>query len=221
MEQLPNRVSLAWINPKIKHNCMKRMKISWLAMLVAGAVALTAFTSTKLDSYNVDAANSTIVWAGKNVAGGGHDGTISVSKGNLVFDGNRLTAGNFTIDINSIKVTDLEGARATRLENHLKNEDFFDAPKFPEAKFVITKVEGRGSKATVTGDLTIKGVTKALTFPATITKNRNDVRATAKGVTFDRTQFDVKFRSGNFFSGLGDRAILDEITLDLDIRATK
>lgn len=205
----------------IAYFCMKRIKTGLMAALVVGVLALTASTNQKLDSYTVDTAKSVLVWAGKNVAGGGHDGTISVSKGTLAFNGNKLAAGSFTIDVNSIKVTDLEGARATRLENHLKNEDFFDAPKFPEAKFVITKVEGSGNQTTVTGDLTIKGITKSITFPATVAKTRTTVRATAKGVTFDRTQFDVKYRSGNFFSGLGDRAILDEITLDIDIQATK
>lgn len=206
--------------PKMTHG-MTKTKTSLMALLVAGAIALTAFSTTKQDTFAVDTASSSIRWAGKNVAGGGHDGTIGISQGTLVFDGNALASGNFKVDMNSIKVTDLEGARATRLENHLKNEDFFDAPKFPEATFSITKVEGKGNTVTVTGNLTIKGITKPITFPATVSKTGNQVRATAKGVTFDRTQFDVKFRSGNFFSGLGDRAILDDITLDIDLRAGK
>lgn len=201
---------------------MKRTSKNLCALLfIAATTTLMAFNWTPQDSYTVDTINSTVVWAGKNVAGGGHDGTIGVSKGNLIFDGNRLSGGQFTIDITSIKVADLQGDRATRLENHLKNEDFFDAPKFPEATFAITKVAGTGNQLTITGNLTIKGITKSISFPATVTKSGDQVRATAKNLAIDRTEFDVKYRSGNFFSGLGDRAILDEFTLDIDIRAGK
>src|SRR5690606_24220128 len=105
--------------------------------------------------------------------------------------------------------------------NHLKNEDFFDAPKFPEATFDIAKVSGSGNDLSVTGRLTIKGITKSVTFPAVVHQSGNTVHATAKGVKIDRTQFDIKYRSGNFFSGLGDRAISDEFQLDIELVAAK
>lgn len=189
--------------------------------LTIAFISFTAFTGKVADTFKVDSAKSKIIWTGHNVAGGKHAGEIAISKGELVFDGNTLKSGNFTADINKITVTDLTGDRATRLEDHLKNEDFFDAPKFPEAKFAITKVAGSGADLTITGNLTIKGITKPITFPATVHKTANGVHAIAKGVKIDRTVFDVKYRSGNFFSGLGDRAISDEFTLDIELYAGK
>lgn len=202
-------------------NEMRITKTNLVVLLMAVAVLSTAFSTRIADVYTVNSASSSMAWVGKNVAGGGHDGTIGISQGHLVFEGDKLTGGSFTVDINSISVTDLEGARATRLENHLKNEDFFDAPKFPQASFVITNVSGGTSRVTVTGNLTIKGITKSISFPATITKNGTHVRAVATDVAINRTEFGVKYRSGNFFSGLGDRAILDEFTLSIDLRASK
>ena len=180
-----------------------------------------AFTLPVADVFKVDTSKSKITWLGQNVAGGKHTGEISISKGDLTLAGDKLVSGNFTADINSISVTDLTGDRATRLANHLKSEDFFEAPKFPEATFEITKVSGTGSNVSITGDLTIKEITKSVTFPAVVHKSGDTVHATAKGVKRDRTQFDVKYRSGNFFSGLGDRAISDEFELDIEIFAGK
>lgn len=133
----------------------------------------------------------------------------------------KLTGASFTADIGSIAVTDLTGGRATRLEDHLKNEDFFDAKQFPEATFGVTKVRGSDNDVTITGELTIKGITRSITFPAEVHQVGSTLHATAKGVKINRTQFDIKYRSGNFFSGLGDRAILDEFELDIELVATK
>lgn len=199
---------------------MKKTIISSMAA-VATLVLLYAFDRPIADVFKVDAANSTIAWVGQNVAGGKHTGTIGISKGSLTFDGNSLVGGSFTANVASIDVTDLTGDRATRLSNHLKSEDFFDAAKFPEATFVVTKVDGGGADVTITGDLTIKGIKKSVVFPATVHKTGDRVHAVAKGVTIDRTQFDVKYRSGNFFSGLGDRAILDEFQLDIELTAVR
>lgn len=188
---------------------------------IAACFLLYAFNPMTVDVFKVDTTKSKINWTGQNIAGGKHTGTINLSKGNLTFEGDQFKAGSFTADISSIKVTDLTGDRATRLENHLKNEDFFDAPKFPDATFAITTVSGSGSDLTITGDLTIKGITKSVVFPAVVHQSGDTVHATAKGIKIDRTQFDIKYRSGNFFSGLGDRAISDEFQLDIELIAVK
>ena len=161
----------------------------------------------------MDTLKSNVLWTGKNVAGGKHTGELKVSTGILAFNGSQLTGGRFVVDMHSLTVTDLQGDRAARLAGHLKNEDFFDAPTFPESAFTITKVARAAQKdqIAITGDLQIRGITHAVTFPATIHRlDRDTVHATAKGIKIDRTKFDIKYRSGNFFSGLGDRAISDE-----------
>lgn len=197
------------------------MKRSLIFASIIAVLSLGAFTLRVADTFNVDSGKSKIIWTGQNVAGGKHAGEITISKGELVFDGIKLTGGSFTADVGSITVTDISGDKGKRLEDHLKNEDFFDAPKFPEAKFAVTKVTGSGSELTITGNLTIKNITKQITFPATVHKSADKVHAVAKGIKIDRTEFDVKYRSGNFFSGLGDRAISDEFVLDIEIHATK
>ncbi len=178
----------------------------------------------KEETFQVDTGKSKVLWTGKNVAGGKHTGELNISAGTLVFNGNQLTGGRFLVDMNSLTVTDLQGDRAARLAGHLKNQDFFDAPTFPESAFTITKVARAAQKdqVNITGDLRIRGITHAVTFPATIHKaGRDSVHATAKGIKIDRTKFDIKFRSGNFFSGLGDRAISDEFELDVELFAAK
>ncbi len=107
---------------------------------------------------------------------------------------------------------------------HLLNGDFFDVAKHPTAVFVITGLKpvtnAVASKLNynVTGNLTIKGITNTVTFPAIITVKDGLVTAKAD-VVLDRTKFDIKYRSSNFFGGLGDKAILDEFTVALDVVA--
>jgi polyisoprenoid-binding protein YceI len=198
---------------------MKRVGVSMFSALMV--LFLVSFTKPKADTFQVDTTKSVINWVGKTIANSKHTGTLKMSKGSVILDGNTLTGGEFTFDMKSIKVTDLPPERAPRLENHLKSDEFFDVEKFPQGSFKITKVATNGTTATITGNLTLKNITKSVSFPATVTRNGNTLTAKATGVKFNRTEFDVKYRSGNFFSGLGDRAIEDEIEIDIELVATK
>ena len=182
---------------------------------------LVSFTKPKADTFSLDTSKSVINWVGKTIVNRQHTGTLNLSKGSVIMDGNNITGGEFTMDMKTIKVTDMPAERAPNLENHLKNEDFFDVSKFPTGTFKITKVTNNGATATITGNLTLKNITKSISFPATIQRTGNTLTAKAKGVKFNRTEFDVKHRSGNFFSGLGDRAIEDDIEIDIEIVASK
>lgn len=199
---------------------MKKLTLS-LSLFIGTTLLFSAFSALSQEVYSVDAQKSKILWVGQNVAGGKHNGELNLKSGQLNYKGNNLAGGEFTADINSIVVTDITGNGATRLANHLKNEDFFDTPKFPEGKFKITKVSGTGSDITITGDLTLKNITHSITFPAKLNKSGNSIHAVAKDIKIDRTKFDIKYRSGNFFSGLGDRAIADEFQLDVELFAEK
>lgn len=172
--------------------------------------------------FQVDRSSTRLIWAGKKV-GGGHQGTVKVSSGTVAWGSNGLEHAELTIDMKSISNTDLGKEYAPRLENHLKSEDFFDAKAFPTASFRTTRVEkipgvppGQPNYA-VTGDLTIKGITKPVTFNVLAWQDKKKVRAAGKMV-FDRTAYDVKYRSGKFFEALGDKLIDDsvEITFDLE-----
>jgi len=132
-----------------------------------------------------------------------------------------LTGGSFVIDMSSLKVTDLEGEGAQKLEGHLSSADFFGTNEHPTAALNITKVADTGAGIfDVTADLTIKGITKPVIFSTLISQNSAGVSATAK-IDVDRTQYDIKYGSGKFFDSLGDKLIYDNFELNVSILATK
>ena len=115
-------------------------------------------------------------------------------------------------------IKDADGS--ARLEGHLKADDFFATDKFPKSTFVITKIDSKGTdQYAVKGNLTIKGITNEVEFPATIKMAKDQLTASAK-IVVDRTKFDIKFRSGNFFENLGDKAIEDNFELNVELVAS-
>jgi polyisoprenoid-binding protein YceI len=187
---------------------MKHLKTVFIVAVIA---TLASFTF-KESQYKIDSQKSKITWLGKKVTGQ-HAGTINLSEGTLTVNGNKITGGSFTIDMASLKD---EGANA-RLETHLKSDDFFSTEKFPKATFVTTKIESKeGDQYLVKGNLTIKGITNEVEFPATVQVSKGLVNAKAK-IIVDRTKFDIKFRSGNFFENLGDKVIEDNFELNVEL----
>ena len=196
----------------------QKMKKVLSTLVVALAFVGFAFTTApKTSTFKVDTQKSIILWNGKKVTGE-HSGTIKLAGGTLSLSGTKLTQGSFTIDMTTITSTDGAGAR---LEGHLKADDFFGVEKFPTANFVITKVTPAAGKLTVSGNLTIKGITKALSFPATLAVKGTSLTAVAKGVKVDRTKYDIRYGSKSFFDSIGDKAIDDEFTLDITLVASK
>ncbi len=155
---------------------------------------------------------SKVEWVGYKVLGQ-HTGEIRISEGGLDFDGDQLVGGRFTIDMSTISTTDLEGEMAQKLVGHLSSADFFGIKEFPTATFEITKVVSRGKVGDykIIGDLTIKNITKSITFNAMVGADT----ATAE-TKIDRSQFDIRYGSGSFFDNLGDNTIYDEF----DIKVT-
>jgi len=199
------------------------MKMKLTSVLAIAAIGLfSAFKpALKTESFTVDTKNSSIKWVGEKVTGQ-HSGTINLSSGSLSFNGNNLTGGSFVANMNSIVATDVQGETAQKLEGHLKADDFFGTAKYPTSTFKITKVAPAGaSQVNITGNLTIKGITKALTFPATVKRQNNAVVAVAKGVKVDRTKYDIRYNSKSFFESIGDKAIYDDFILDFNLVAKK
>lgn len=172
----------------------------------------------KAKAYTVATDKSELKWNAKKVTGE-HYGTINLREGQLLVNGSKPVGGSFTIDMPSLICSD-----NGRVGAHLKNDDFFSVDKHPVATFKITSLKPIANAAagnpnyTVEGDLTIKGITKPVVFPALISV-KNGV-ATAKGdVAVDRTKYDIRYRSSSFFENLGDKAIYDEFTVSLNIVA--
>lgn len=120
---------------------------------------------------NIDIASSVITWKGSSPRGA-HVGTIGLKEGSLVLNNDRIIAGEFLIDITSIKNLDIQNPKkSAKLVAHLSNEDFFDVNTYPTSKFVITSVAAsQAGKLAVTGNLTAKDVTKSITIPATLSR---------------------------------------------------
>lgn len=197
---------------------MKRQIIT-MAFIAAGFGAFAEGDGQS--SMTVITQESQIEWLGKKVTGD-HYGTISISKGDLQLENDVLTGGSFEIDMNSIVSKDVENPEYNqKLVGHLKSDDFFGVEKYPTAKFEITGVEKKGTtKYLVQGNITIKGITKSISFPTQLAIYGDKASATAT-ITIDRSDFNIKYGSGSFFDGLGDKMIYDEFTLDVTLVANK
>jgi polyisoprenoid-binding protein YceI len=166
---------------------------------------------------------SVVKWHGKKVTGE-HDGAVQLQKGSIVMKGDQLKSGEFIIDMKTISVRDIEDpSNNTKLVNHLKSADFFEVDRYPTAVLKVKKVKSvegfTGPTFEVTADLTLKGKTHPIEFPAMIKTEDGKTTATAN-ITLDRTKWNVRYGSGKFFKGLGDKMIHDEFTLDVAL-ATK
>ena len=167
--------------------------------------------------FEVVSTQSNIEWTGRKVTGS-HNGTISIKSGILFLGDNKLVGGGFIIDTSSIKVLDItDPAANAQFAGHLFSDDFFATENFPEASFIITNANYlNGHDYIITGDLTIKDITNSVSFLADVQITDDVIKATGK-IIIDRTKYDIKFRSGNFFTNLGDTLIYNEFELDVKL----
>ena len=180
-----------------------------LALVTASTVKAA---EPAVEKKEVNTEKSTVTWKAYKVTGS-HTGTVNLTSGALMFDNGTLTGGEFEVDMTSLISTDLEGEYRQKLEGHLKSDDFFSVANHPKSKLVFTNVKSTGKNSyEVTGDLTIKGITKAVTFDVSVYGSK--ATATMK---VDRAQYDVRYGSGSFFDDLGDKTIYDEFDLVVDL----
>lgn len=162
--------------------------------------------------------DSKITWIGRKV-GGSHNGSINLKEGALQMENGKIIGGRFVIDMTSITDEDLSGEYKTKLEGHLKSDDFFGVEKYPTATFEITEAIPQGpGNYKITGNITIKGITKEIKFPAKVTEDNGVYTATAN-LTIDRSEYNVRYGSGSFFDDLGDKVIYDDFDLSVSISA--
>lgn len=176
----------------------------------------------------LDLEASVVKWKGAKVTGDSHNGIVKIQEGAVMVDENgNLSGGEFTIDLNTIESEDLKpGEGKEKLEGHLKAEDFFHVAEHPTAMFKITGLEKTGpDQYNVTGDLTVRGQTHSIDFPATVTVNGKAVNATAD-FKFDRTKYGIEFHSKQDAdwwdegkAELKDQVINNEIELMIDLKS--
>ena len=121
----------------------------------------------------IDPVASTIDWKAEKLTGT-HTGTIKIRSGSLTFYCRQLAKGTILIDMNTLRVTDLQSLRKQQLESNLKGDNFFDTGKFPLAQLEIVSVNSQSQSSyhfvTITGNLQLHGVTKKIVFTADISK---------------------------------------------------
>ncbi|MGB5405120.1 MAG: YceI family protein [Robiginitalea sp.] len=181
-----------------------------LALFTVGATQATE--PVEIEKKEVKTKESKVAWKAYKVTGS-HNGTVDLKSGTLMFDNDKLTGGEFTVDMTTLIATDLEGESRQKLEGHLKSDDFFSVASNPTSTLVFSNVKSTGKNSyEVTGNLTVKGITKPVTFDVSVYGSK--ATATMK---VDRTQFEVKYGSGSFFDDLGDKTIYDEFDLVVDL----
>ncbi|WP_299063450.1 YceI family protein [uncultured Polaribacter sp.] len=169
------------------------------------------------DLNNVDVANSVITWKGTKPTGA-HNGTIMLKEGSLNVEEGKLVGGTFVVDMSSMKNEDLDAESGAKLVGHLSAPDFFDVATYPMSKFVITNVEEAEGKLAVTGNLTVKDVTKSITIPAMLTTEGDVTTFTSEKFNVDRADFNVKYGSKKFFDNLKDKFIDDMIEFSFTVK---
>lgn len=196
-------------------------------------------------TYHIDTTQSTMTWVGSKVTGS-HEGNIRIANGDVSMENGKVVGGTIQVDVRTLQAQDknMDEANNNKLSGHLKSADFFDVEKYPTATFQITKVEEitdgadvsqhtkeveegmrgdyskyRISNPThrVTGNLTIKDVTKSITFPAQVTMGENEVRAKAN---FNIDRRDWKLTWGTDRS-LGDKMLYSDMNIGFDVVARK
>lgn len=191
------------------------------AATTSDAAPVAAASAAK--SLNVNTANTTINWSGSKISGT-HTGTLKLKSGSLKVDGNKIIGGSFDIDMSTMVCTDLDAEGAGKLVGHLSSPDFFDVPKFPTAKFEITKVtalEGNpDANSMVYGNLTLKGVTKQIGFKANSKVGANGASVSTGDFTIDRTDFGIKYGSESLADTVKDKAISDKVGLKITLAAS-
>lgn len=191
----------------------KRMRKSIFTIAFV-ALSLIVSLQAQAQDQTINIETSTIHWLGKKVTGQ-HEGNISLKSGVLNMTEERLTGGEFIVDMTSITCTDLEGKSAGNLVGHLKSDDFFGVDNYPEAKLIFNEIEDKGDGIYgVTGDFTIKGQMHPASFDLKVSEGS----ATAV-VIIDRSKYGVRYGSNSFFDNLGNKAIDDnfELTVNLNL----
>ena len=174
-------------------------------------------TITAADAtYNIVKDESSLVWTGREVSTSSHYGSINFTSGQFEIADGLISQGEFLVDMTSINVQDLTGGSKERLEGHLRSDDFFSVESFPTAHLYISSSEVvSNGKWMVNGFLTIKDISHPVLFEMSNTEDGWNAN-----LVFDRSKYNVKFRSGTFFENLGDKLIYDDIELKINLKTS-
>ncbi|WP_341214960.1 YceI family protein [uncultured Wocania sp.] len=186
---------------------MKKIALVWAQLIFCSIVGFSQ------QEISINTKTSIVNWKGSMLFSfGGHHGTVNFKSGNIIKTNDKITGGNFTVDMSSIINTD--GDYSEDLVNHLKNEDFFNVEKHPTATLVIDKVEyHKSGQLRMHANLTIKGITKPILFDAKL--NSDNTKLTAK-FKIDRTDWNIVYGAKGIVK-VKDYAISDAIEFEVKL----
>lgn len=197
---------------------------STLAAVLLTVATMAGGGEGEKNTLEVNTKKSKVFWTGKKVTGE-HTGTLMLTGGSVEVKDGVPVAANIQLDMTTIVVTDIKDADTNaKLTGHLNSPDFFSTEKFPEGTFTATSftpikgATGEEPNYTVKGNLTLKGKSDVVEFPALISVKGDKLVANGK-ITFDRTKWNIRYGSGSFFDGLGDNMIYDDVDLNFVLSA--
>lgn len=181
-----------------------------------------SFNNIKKVNYKVNTNTSKINWKGFKPTGS-HYGTIDLSNGNFILNGEKIVSGEFTINMNSIVDLDMpaDNEYNAKLVGHLKSEDFFDVAKYPNGSFQIKGTENKNGRTLIKGDLTLKGITHSISFLADIKIDAGKLTFKSETFKIDRSKWNIRYKSKSFFDDLKDKYIEDGMEISIEVTANK
>ena len=173
-------------------------------------------------NYIAESESSSILWECAWLGGNSHNGDILLEEGQLSIKDNNNLTGSFLVDMTTIDCHDEKNiGTKNKIIGHLKSDDFFDVKNHQKAKLEIISSENiGGNEFLFKGNLNIKGKTNSVQMKGSVHKLNSGYSANIN-LTFDRSKYDVRYRSAAFFSDLGDRIISDDVFLNVKIKLNK
>ena len=190
---------------------------------VADAKEVTQNSSASATSKAIDVTSSSVAWKGFKKIGATHNGKISIKQGDIKVSGDNVVGGKVVIDMTTVTAIDMDAEKNGQLAGHLMSADFFESEKFPTATFELTSVEAKANgnnTHTLSGNLTLKGETKNISFPAQVSVKDGKASIIANEFLINRTDFGLKYGSEKHLKGLAeDRIINQEFGISLDVKS--
>lgn len=213
-----------------------------------GEAQEVAEASASAVTYSVNTDESEVGWIGYKPTGK-HNGTIPITEGEIAVEDGTIQGGSITINVADIQNEDLadDPENQGKLLGHLKSPDFFDVENHPTATFEITSVEAYNAEEMeevkeeyeteytpieadeyrvdspthkITGNLTMRGNTLSISFPANVQVTENGISANAK-FNIDRTNWGVSFRDEAAVTDKAkDQFIYNTVNVSLDLQAS-
>ncbi|NDK57153.1 YceI family protein [Pontibacter fetidus] len=204
-----------------------------------GAPVKPLALTTASEVFKIDTAKSKLTWIGAKITGR-HNGVFRITSGEIVMAKGKPTGGNIHLDMLAVKSDDktIDEASNKKLTAHLRSADFFDVERYPTATFIVTSITPydstqrkttihpaapdkelrvKGATHLITGNLTIKDITKSVRFPARVTQQDSVLKAKAN-FNIDRTKWGLIYRADN---SLGNQTIHPEVNIGIDIEAKR